>query len=153
MKRENIIKYGIPVLSVLLVAMLGTIFTNKGMDWFNELNKPSIWIKGFIIPIAWSIIYSLFTIYLIRLMDRNIERRLFYLLIINGILNVLWCLLFFSLNNTLLGEIVIILNVIFAYLLIGEVNANDRLWSYLLFIYPIWLSIATSLNTAIWILN
>ncbi len=153
MKRENIIKYGIPVLSVLLVAMLGTIFTNKGMDWFNELNKPSIWIKGFIIPIAWSIIYSLFTIYLIRLMDRNIERRLFYLLIINGILNVLWCLLFFSLNNTLLGEIVIILNVIFAYLLIGEVNVNDRLWSYLLFIYPIWLSIATFLNTAIWILN
>ena len=51
MKKENIVKYGIPVLSVVLVALLGSIFVEMGMDWFDGLNKPTEWIPNIVIPI------------------------------------------------------------------------------------------------------
>ena len=113
MKKENIIKYGIPVLSVALVALLGTIFTNLGMDWFNFLLKPQQWISNILIPIAWSIIYSLFIIYLIYLVNKDrLNKKLFVLLVLNGFLNVLWCLVYFALNSLLGGQIIIILNLV-----------------------------------------
>lgn len=154
MKKENIIKYGIPVLSVVLVALLGTIFTNMGMEWFESLNKPTSWLKNFIIPIVWSIIYSLFTIYLIYLVNKEkLGKKLFVLLVLNGIFNVLWCLIYFALNNLLGGQIIIILNLILSILLIKEIFKTSKVWGYILLIYPAWLSIATSLNLAVWILN
>ena len=45
---------------ILVVAVLGSIFVNLGMEWFNELFKPKEWIPNFVIPIVWTIIYVLF---------------------------------------------------------------------------------------------
>ena len=154
MKKENIIKYGIPVLSVALVALLGTIFTNLGMDWFNFLLKPQQWISNILIPIAWSIIYSLFIIYLIYLVNKDrLNKKLFVLLVLNGFLNVLWCLVYFALNSLLGGQIIIILNLVAGLFLLKEVFKTNELWGYILLVYPIWLSIAICLNLALWILN
>jgi tryptophan-rich sensory protein len=154
MKKENIIKYGIPVLSVALVALLGSIFTNIGKEWFNSLEKPSEWIAGFVIPIVWSVIYSLFAIYLIYLVKKDrLNDKLFVLLVLNGFLNVLWCLVYFALNSLLGGEIIIILNLIASILLIKEILKTNKYWGCVLLIYPTWLSIATFLNSATWILN
>ena len=74
-------------------------------------------------------------------------------MIINGALNVLWCLVFFTLKQLLLGDIVIILNLIAGFLLIADIFKTKKLYGYILIIYPIWLSIATTLNLALWILN
>ena len=154
MKKENIIKYGIPVLSVLLVAMLGSIFTNEGMERFETLQRPSEWIKDFIIPIVWSVIYSLVTIYLLYIVNKDkLNKKLFVLLVLNGFLNVLWCLIYFALNSLFGGQVIIVLNLIASILLLKEVFKTNEKWGYVLMIYPIWLSIATCLNLATWILN
>ncbi len=154
MNKEKIIKYGIPILSVILVALLGSIFTNKGLEWYDNLNKPSEWIFDFVIPIMWGIIYSLFTIYLLYLVNKDkLKRNQFVLLVMNGFLNVLWCLVYFTLQNLLLGQIIIVINLIFSILLIKEIYKTNKTWGYVLGIYPTWLSIATCLNLAIWILN
>ena len=154
MKRENIINYVVGISSVLLVALLGWVFVDMGMDWFNGLNKPSEWIPNAVIPIIWTIIYSVFILYIIHLVRKEKDnKRIVILLIVNGILNVLWCLIYFALNSLLGGQIVIILNLIASVLLLREICKTSELYSYILTIYPVWLSFATCLNLAAWILN
>lgn len=140
--------------SILLVAILGSIFVNIGMEWFNALNKPTQWIANIIIPIVWTIIYITFAIILIIWQNKeDLPVTTKVLLIINGVLNVLWCLVFFALKQTFGGNIVIILNLILGYILVADIYKNKKLYGLILLIYPIWLSIATTLNLAIWILN
>lgn len=154
MKKEKIISYGIPVLAVVLVALLGWIFVDMGMDWFDGLRKPSEWVPNIVIPIMWTFIYSVFIFYLIHLVRKEKDnKRVIWLSVINGVLNVLWCLVFFAMNSLLGGLILIILNLIASVLLLKEICKTSELYSYILTVYPLWLSIATCLNLASWILN
>lgn len=142
------------VLPIIVVAGLGSIFVMFGMDWFGDLNKPTQWIPDFIIPIMWTIIYTSFAIILWRWTNKTkLTTKTKVLLVINGVLNILWCLLFFTLKQTLVGNIAIILNLIFAIVLWIDINKQEKIYSYILSVYPIWLCLATTLNTAIWILN
>lgn len=154
MKKERIVDYGIPVLGTLLVAGLGSIFVKKGMMWYEKLEKPTQWLPTPIIPIVWTVVYSLgiaYMIHLVRKEKRN--KKVVSLLIINGFLNVLWCLTFFALHSLLIGQIVIIINLFASILLIKQIVKSSEVYGYLLMIYPVWLSIAMSLNTACWLLN
>ena len=154
MEKKKILNWLAVILPILAVAGLGTLFVNLGMDWFNSLAKPAQWIPNVVIPIVWTVIYLTFAVILIIWQNQNkIPLMTKILLIVNGVLNVLWCLVFFTLNLTFLGNIVIILNLIAGFWLIIDIAKNKKLFSYILLIYPIWLSIATTLNTALWILN
>ena len=154
MKKENLIKIIFIIVSIVVVATLGSIFVNLGMDWYATLIKPSQWIPDILIPIMWTIIYIAFGVVLsIWVSKSNLMLSTLVLLIINGVLNVLWCLLFFTLNLTFVGNIAILLNLIFAVLLIVNIFKQNRIYAYILAIYPTWVIIATTLNTALWILN
>lgn len=154
MERNNIKKIVIAILSILIVAVLGSVFVNLGMDWFNSLDKPLQWIPNIVIPIVWTCIYLIFAIVLsVWISKTGIPKSVVILLIINGIINVLWCLLFFTLQLTFIGNIVIILNLIFAYYLVLEIKKYNNAYFYFTLLYPVWVSIATTLNTALWILN
>lgn len=142
------------IISIILVAGLGTLFVNLGMKWFNALVKPSQWIPNFVIPIVWTIIYLAFLIVLLIWQNKGyIHLKTKILLVVNGALNVFWCLVFFTLKLTFLGNIVIILNLIAGFLLLSEIFKYKKIYGYILLVYPIWLSVATSLNLAMWILN
>lgn len=150
MKKNNIISTAL----IVIVAVLGTIFTQIGMNWFDGLTKPSEWIPSFIIPIVWTVIYLAFAIILVKWQNKtDLTKENIILLVINGVLNVLWCLVFFTLQQLFIGNVIIIINAIFALRLIFEIAKEDAMYGLILSIYPIWLCIATSLNTALWILN
>lgn len=154
MERKNVIKIIITIISIIAVAVLGSVFVNLGMEWFNSLVKPSQWIPNIVIPIMWTIIYLTFGIVLsIWIIKGGIPKNVVILLIINGVLNVLWCLVFFTLQMTLLGNIVIVLNLIAGFALFFAIYRTQPLYALITMIYPIWLSLATTLNTALWILN
>ncbi len=151
---ENNYKNLIICFSVLVVAILGSIFVNIGMDWYNNLVVPKQWIPNFVIPIVWTIVYILFAIVLSLLSKGNLlSIKSIYLCAINGALNVLWCLVFFTLNQLLLGNIIIILNAFFGVLLLISLNKTNKIYVNILWIYVLWLFIATSFNLALWILN
>ena len=142
------------VLPIVIVAVLGSIFVNLGMDWFNGLDKPTQWIPNWIIPVVWTVIYITFAVVLLKWTSKeDLKKSTIALLVANGILNILWCLVFFTLNQTLLGNIVIILNLIAGIALWVNIFTQKKNHAYWLTIYPIWLSIATTLNLALWILN
>ena len=152
--KSNGFKILITVLSIVLVAVLGSVFVNLGMDWFNLLNRPSQWIPNVVIPIVWTIIYIVFGVVLsLWIFNSTIPRAVVVWLIINGVLNVLWCLVFFTLELTFVGNIVIILNLISAVVLFLQIYNEKRWYAIATVIYPIWLCLATSLNLALWILN
>lgn len=154
MRKNEIVKIVIAILSILVVAVLGSVFVNLGMEWFSILDKPSQWIPNIVIPIVWTVIYITFAIVLSVWISRSeIPVSVIILLIINGVLNVVWCLVFFTLQLTFVGNIVIILNLIMAFLLAFGINKYNKAYFLATAIYPIWISIATSLNTALWILN
>lgn len=150
MKKSGIVS----TVSIVVVAVLGTLFTQLGMQWFDGLTKPTEWIPSFIIPIVWTVIYLAFAIILIKWQNKHpLSKENIILLVINGVLNVLWCLVFFTLKQLFLGNVIIIINALFALRLMFEICKEDAMYGLILSIYPIWLCIATSLNTALWILN
>lgn len=139
---------------ILVVAGLGSLFVNLGMNWFNGLDKPSQWIYNFVIPIMWTIIYLLACVVLyLWINNGKLPTNILVLLIVNGALNVLWCLVFFTLHLTFLGNVVIVINTIMAILLVCQIFKHNNFYGYLLSIYPVWLCLATTLNLACWILN
>ena len=154
MKKETFLKLLSVILPILVVAVLGSIFVNLGMGWFNSLNKPSQWIPNIIIPIVWTVVYLSFAVILtIWVYNDSVPTSTIVLLIVNGVLNVLWCLTFFTLRLTFIGNVVIVLNLIFGFYLLFNIKRFSNIFFNILSIYPIWLSIATTLNLAIWILN
>jgi len=154
MKTNNFIKIIIIIISIAIVAILGSVFVNMGMDWFNSLVTPSQWIPNIVIPIVWSVIYITFAIVLSVWVSRSpIPKSIVASLIINGILNILWCLIFFTLNLTFAGNIIIVLNLIAGIVLFIQIFNYKQIYAYFTGIYPVWLSLATTLNLALWILN
>ena len=150
MKKKVIIS----TVAVILVAALGTLFTQLGMSWFDGLIKPTEWIPAFIIPIVWTVIYLAFAIILYLWQQKTpLTKENTILLIINGVLNVLWCLVFFTFNQLFLGNVIIVINALFALRLIFEICKDSALYGLILSIYPVWLCVATTLNIAVWILN
>lgn len=148
------IKYFISTGAVIIVAALGALFTQFGMEWYDILIKPSQWIPSFIIPIAWAIIYLSFIVALILWQLRKpLTVENIVLLAINGVLNVLWCLVFFTLKSLFIGNVIIVVNVLFAIRLLFEICKESSVYGLWLSIYPIWLSVAVTLNMAVWILN
>lgn len=151
---KNNLNIIITLVAVFLVAGLGSLFVNMGLEWLEGLNKPSEWIPNFVIPIVWTIIYLSFAIiFSILLKQKLVSKKLIILSIVNGILNILWCLVFFTLNQLLLGNILIILNAFFGVLLLLEMIKTSKLYVNLLWIYPFWLFVATTLNLSLWILS
>lgn len=154
MKSSQTKKIIISIIAIISVAVLGSIFVKIGMDWFNSLKKPTQWVPNVVIPIVWTIIYLAFAVInFIWLKKEDIPTSTIVLMLINAVLNVLWCLTFFALKQLLIGNIVILLNLIAGFVLIINIFKYKKIYGYILSIYPIWLSIATTLNLALWILN
>ncbi|MBE5735056.1 MAG: tryptophan-rich sensory protein [Clostridiales bacterium] len=151
MRKSNIVSIIIPI---IIIAGLGTLFSQIGMRWFEGLNKPTEWIPSIVIPIIWTVIYVLFAWILIKWQNRTpISKENIVLLVINGVLNVLWCLVFFTLQQLFLGNVVIIINALFALRLYFEICKEDAMNGLIISLYPVWVCIATTLNIALWILN
>lgn len=154
MNKNNILKYVAIVAPIVVVAGLGSLFVNLGLEWFDGLTKPSQWIPNIVIPIVWTFIYLDFAIVLsLWAKNEKLPKSTIVFLIINGVLNVLWCLVFFTLNLTFVGNIVILLNLIMAFVLIVDILLRKKWYALALAIYPTWITIATTLNLAMWILN
>ena len=152
--KSKIISYVIILISISVIAGIGSLFVNLGMDWYMTLDKPSQFVPNFLIPIVWTVIYVVFAAVLCFMVGNvNYNTKTIILLTISGVLNVVWCLLFFALNLTFWGVISIILLLMSSYLVILDLLKYNKVYIYFTIIYPMWVSIATTLNLSLWILN
>lgn len=143
---------------VFLIATVGNYFTSLGLDsWYQELIKPDWTPSGFFIGLVWTFLYLLVTFVVLVFFNRYQKEKNFriiiFLFLFNGLLNAFWSLLFFGLNQ-----------LFFAFAHINVLNLTIILLIYLLWPiskklslallpYFIWVTIASTLNYFIWILN
>ena len=144
-------------LSVIVVAVLGSIFTSAGMDWYRTLILPQGTPDGSIIGMVWTVIYFCSIVSLLLLWNRTKHDHKFVaimgLFLINGMLNAGRCWVFFVQHRLGLGAwlmVVIFLLTVAKIILIWPKHKGSAL---LLVIYPLWVALAGSFAFRIWMLN
>jgi tryptophan-rich sensory protein len=154
-------------LSAIVFLGLGTLSGLSTMSdiqgWYAELEKPFFTPPNWLFGPAWTILYILMggsfgLIWQVAAKGRypiiiKFAKRGLVLFAIHFVLNLLWTPVFFGLHNPAWGLVVIVLILSFIIILIRHFFRLDRLASFLLIPYLIWVSYATALNAAILILN
>ncbi|HCC23082.1 TPA: TspO protein [Candidatus Falkowbacteria bacterium] len=141
-----------------LAGILGSLFTaTKISGWYAGLVRPEITPPGWLFGPVWICLYLLMGVSLFLIIqhkhdnrERQFALRLFY---VHLCLNAVWSILFFGLENPLLGLIdIIILWLMIVFVMLRFYPLNQ--WAaYLLIPYLAWVSYAAVLNFAIFILN
>ncbi len=131
--------------------------------WYAELNKPVFTPPNWLFGPAWTIIYILIggsfgLIWQVSAKARypiivKFANRGLVIFGIHFLLNLAWTPVFFGFHNPELGLVVILLLLAFIIILIRHFFRLDRVASFLLIPYLLWVSFATALNLSIVILN
>lgn len=148
-------------LSILLCELTGivsAIFTTNAIPtWYVTLNKPFFSPPNWLFGPVWTLLYALMGIsfYLIWIQGwkkKKVQKagKVFF---IQLALNFFWSLLFFGLHSPLLGLLNIIPLWVFIVFTIKQFYPLSKLAAYLLIPYLLWVSFASILNTALFLLN
>jgi translocator protein len=145
------------VICVFTVAVAGSLFTSAGMAWYKCSHLPALAPPGSVIGAAWTVIYALSAISLIVWFSQPSRDPAFWLVvwvfILNGVLNVAWCWLFFY-SRWVLGSLLEMLLLEATVILLIGLIWPVRLASALLLIpYALWVAFATYLTFEFWRLN
>ncbi len=156
---KNRIKYASAIISVFLVSAIGSLITNKGMDWYNAINLPSFTPPGSFIGMVWTIIFILATFSILFFLRKNKENKeirfqpILLFFIANGILNIFWSTLFFGWGMIFWSIVEMTVLNVTTLILIILLWKNNKFSSVLLWPYLLWVSFATYLTYNIWLLN
>ena len=134
---------------------IGSYFTGSGVtsDWYINLVKAPWTPPGYVFGISWTVIMICYAIYLSIMVNSDNKKKLMYLYALQWILNVLWNPIFFGINQTGISLIEILLLLIVVSYTTFTFLSPSKKYSLLNLPYIIWLLIASSLNTYIWLYN
>jgi len=147
------------VISIAIPQIIGfsSAFLTAGtMEKYKNLIQPSFAPPGWIFGPVWTLLYALMGYASYRIWKRrnnyNVKSALTYYGL-QLVFNFAWSLIFFrfALRGIALVEILILLLLIVITTI--KFYKIDRFAAYMLFPYIAWVSFATILNYAVWILN
>jgi len=135
---------------VTIVAFIGSIFSSSTADseWYKSI-KPSITPPSYVFPIAWTILFFMMALSLYFAWiksDRKKKKQIIFLFGLNFLLNILWSILFFGMQNPMLAYFDLIILWISIIMMITATYKIDRRSAYLLMPYLLWVSFAGLLN-------
>ena len=137
-------------------AAIGSIVTTSSLDpWYANLRKPEWTPSGAVIGAIWSVLYALMGI-AAWLVWREKGWTLSLPMILFGvqlILNVLWSVLFFGLQNLAAGLVGILVLWAAVATTLASFWCVKRSAGALFVPYLAWVTIATGLNAVLWQLN
>jgi tryptophan-rich sensory protein len=151
---------GVPLLvavaAAVLVGAAGGALTDLG-PWYYGLAKPAWQPPDWLFGPAWTLIFACTAVAGAqawrRTGDRVLRRRVVALFAVNGVLNVLWSLLFFHLQRPAWALVEVVALWLSILALIVTLAAVWRPAAWLLAPYLAWVSFAAALNAAIVHLN
>ena len=161
-RKVNILKLIIAIIIPLAVGMLSSFITKDAMMSFNAMKKPPLAPPGILFPIVWSILYVLMGIssYLIyEFDDKNgtaklkLKNECLTLYVIQLIFNFFWSILFFRLKLYYFALVWLVILWILVFALIIKSKKINKIVSYLLIPYILWMTFAAYLNIMIALLN
>jgi len=141
-----------------LAGIIGSFFTASAIPfWYATLNKPPFNPPNWLFGPVWITLYTLMGISLYLIWIKGIEKpNIKYAVksfIIHLAINSIWSIIFFGLKQLLLAFIIIIILWVLILYLIKLFAKIDKVSAYLLVPYILWVSFASLLNFAIWMLN
>lgn len=92
---------------VLLYASLSAYFVRIN-GWYEELILPSIALPPKGMAVGWSLAYIVNIVIIARLIFYKENSKIILPLVILGILNIVWCMVFFSFHSPLAGFVILI---------------------------------------------
>ena len=151
--KEMIKTYAVSILVPLVLGAIVGVLTTRTMHYEN-LNKPFLAPPAILFPIAWTILYPLMGIShgmlkWSRLSTPDTEAIYYAQLIVN----LIWPILFFSLEWRLFSFIWIILLDILVITMALKFYRKDKTAGLLQIPYCLWLIFASYLNLATYLLN
>ena len=158
MKLNNLFKLVIAIVISQLAGVIGSIFTISSIPtWYATLQKPSFSPPNWIFGPVWTTLYLLMGVAAFLVWRHGFERKEVKtaLAIFGGqlVLNVLWSIIFFGLQNPFWAFIEIIFLWLAILWMILVFHKISRPAAYLLLPYILWISFASILNFSIFILN
>ena len=125
-------------------------------DWYVTLNKPSFNPPNYLFAPVWTTLYTLMGISLFIIWKSptgRIRNNALVIFAVQITLNFFWSFLFFKfkLPGVALAEIVLLWTSILMMIIFFK--RVSKLAAFLQVPYLLWVSFASILNTAIWILN
>ncbi|MEA2020393.1 MAG: TspO/MBR family protein [Patescibacteria group bacterium] len=154
---SNIIKFFTSLLITLSAGGIGSIFTTPAIPtWYETLKKPKFNPPGWVFGPAWTILYILISIsfHLIwSTVGFEKNKKVLVIFVIQLVLNALWSIIFFGLQNPALAFIEIVILWVAILLTLLNFYKLDRTAGLLLVPYLLWVTFAALLNFSIWQLN
>ncbi|MCX8193745.1 MAG: tryptophan-rich sensory protein [Candidatus Pacearchaeota archaeon] len=136
------------IVSVFLTAFIGSQFTDTG-EWYESI-KPSITPPNYVFPIVWTTLFILiaisFYLALISSKKEYNKKEIIPGYLFNFVLNMAWSFFFFKMKLPVLAFIDLILLWFSTALLIYITQKINKISSWLLAPYLLWLSFAGILN-------
>ena len=93
---------------VLLYASLSSYFV-KITGWYEELILPSIALPPKGMAVGWSIAYIVNIVIISRLIFYKENSKIILPLAVLGILNIIWCIVFFAIHSPIGGFVILII--------------------------------------------
>lgn len=145
------------IVGIEIIGGLSGFFAGNIKEIYNNLILPPLAPQDYLFGIVWPILYALIAIaaylifYNLKNQKSDSQIALFYFGI-QLILNFIWSIIFFK-GYFWLGVIIILLLDFIVYLCIIKFSKINRLSSFFLIPYFIWIVFATYLSISVAILN
>jgi len=153
-----IVKILICVVVCLAIGGLSGIATTDAIpNWYANVNKPSFNPPNWLFAPVWTALYSMMGV-AAALVWHNKDAKsgvkaALIIFAVQLLLNGLWSLLFFGMQNPPLAFVEIVILWIAIVLCIRAFLPISKVAGYLLIPYLLWVSFASVLNLSIWLLN
>jgi len=142
------------IILCLLIGIVGALFTKTGPDsWYSQLHKPIFNPPNWIFGPVWTLLYIMMGIAIYLAVKNKVSTNSIKIFAIQLSVNLLWTILFFGLENIFLAAIEIIILLGFILWTIKVFYKKSVTAAYLLIPYALWVTFATCLTWAIFILN
>ncbi len=141
----------------LALGSIAGIVTSKEIpNWYSGLNKPFFNPPNWLFAPVWTTLYILLglSLYFVLLFaDKKEKTKALFWFAAQMSLNFLWSFLFFYFHNPLLAFINIVILWLSIFMMIRHFGTIYKPAAYMNIPYLAWVSFATLLNLAIYILN
>jgi len=157
MFKKSILPLLISILIVFSFGFIGSFFTTSSItNWYAFINKPLFSPPNWIFGPVWTLLYILMGVSAFLIWQKRDNLKTKPALIFYGIqliLNALWSIIFFGMHNPGLALLEIVILWLFILITLIKFYKINKTAGLLFIPYLAWVSFASILNYAIWMLN
>jgi benzodiazapine receptor len=158
MGARDIVKLVVSIVACQCAGLIGSVFTTPNIPtWYAALEKPFFTPPNWLFAPAWITLYVLMAVAAFLVWRKGLGeegvRCALTVFLVQLVLNALWSVVFFGLHSPFWGMVVILALWVAILVTIIKFFRLSVAAGSLMLPYILWVSFASALNIAIWVLN